>query len=357
MSNLFFPIRVSDVIRETTDASTIVLDIPEHLKSNFNYQAGQYLTLSLTLNGQEARRAYSFSSSPYADDKPAITVKKVADGLVSPYINEGLKPGDTLQIMPPMGKFTLMPDATKSAHYLLFGGGSGITPIMSILKTVLLKEPNSKVSLVYANRNEASIIFQKQLNQLKEENSDRLTIYHSLEEAGSIPTFFNGRPSVQEYQRITQEIQQESAVDSFYICGPVGMMDAVKSALLGLGSASEKIHTEYFTSPTNQNISKPVVEEEVPFTGTAEATILFGGQTFEIQIPKGVTVLEAAKDQNVDPPYACQMGVCTTCRAKMLEGKVEMDEREGLSDSEIEEGYVLTCQSHPKTAKIKLIYE
>ena len=357
MSNLFFPIRVSNVIRETADASTIVLDIPEHLKSNFNYLAGQYLTLSVNLNGQEARRAYSFSSSPYADQKPAITVKKVADGLVSPYLNEVLKPGDTLQIMPPMGKFTLIPDTQRSAHYVLFAGGSGVTPIMSILKTVLLKEPNSKVSLVYANRNEESIIFHQTLNQVQQENPNRLSIYHCLEETGSQEVYFKGRPSIQDYQKITQDIQQKSPVNAYYICGPGGMMDAVKSALTGLQIASEYIHTEYFTSPTNSTSSKAVVEEEVAFTGTSQAIILFGGKTFEIEIPKGVTVLEAAKDQNVDPPYACQMGVCTTCRARMLEGKVEMDEREGLSDSEIEEGYILTCQAHPKSAKIKLIYE
>lgn len=359
MSLSFHSIKVREIIRETPDASTIVFEIPEHLKTTFSYLPGQYVTVSTTLNGQEQRRAYSFCSSPFTDANPAITVKKVADGRVSPFLNDFLKAGDIVQLMPPMGNFTtgIAPDNKK--HYVLFGGGSGITPVMSILKSVLKQEPLSQVSLVYANRDEQSIIFNKELNILAELNPGRLTILHCLENASAGFAGFTGRPSIADYQSITGKLKKDGMINEYFICGPGGMMDAVKTALEGMNIAAELIHTEYFNTPVSSKepgAASAAVHEE-PFEGTAKATILFNGKQFEITVPEGVTVLEAAKDQNVDPPYACQMGVCTTCRAKILEGSVFMDEREGLSDSEINDGYVLTCQSHPTSAKLKLIYE
>lgn len=359
MSSLFHTISIREVIRETPDASTIVFDVPSHLQSAFAYLPGQYITVSVMINGKEERRAYSFCSSPYTNQYPAITVKKVADGRVSPYMNDNLKAGDTIQLMPPMGKFTATLDVNHKKHYILFGGGSGITPVMSILKSVLHQEPNSKISLVYANRDEASIIFNTELNALAEENADRIKIVHCLENAPSGFTGFSGRPGIADYQNITRQLWQDGWMNEYFICGPGGMMDAVKSALEGLNIPATQIHTEYFSTPvsstSNAEAGEPVSDE--PFEGKADATILFNGQEFEIEIPEGTTILEAAKDQDVDPPYACQMGVCTTCRAKILSGSAHMDEREGLSDSEIEDGYILTCQAHPTSAKIKLIYE
>lgn len=359
MSLSFHSIQVREIIRETPDAATIVFDIPEPLKTTFSYLPGQYVTVSTWLDGKEQRRAYSFCSSPYTDLYPAITVKKVSDGQVSPFLNDLLKPGDMIALMPPMGNFTAEIDPENKKYYVLFGGGSGITPIMSLLKSILKKEPLSTISLVYANRDEQSIIFNKELNTLAAANPDRLTIFHCLDNAPAGFSGFSGRPGVSDYQSITKNFQKTGPVNEYFICGPGGMMDAVKTALEGMEIAPEFIHTEYFNTPVSHketSTSAPLVHEE-PFEGTATATILYNGKQFEITIPEGVTVLEAAKDQNVDPPYACQMGVCTTCRAKILEGSVFMDEREGLSDSEINDGYVLTCQSHPTGAKLKLIYE
>ncbi|MHB1279563.1 MAG: 2Fe-2S iron-sulfur cluster-binding protein [Bacteroidia bacterium] len=359
MSLSFHSIQVREIIRETPDAATIVFDIPEHLKTTFSYLPGQYVTVSTKLNGQEQRRAYSFCSSPYTDPYPAITVKKVSDGQVSPFLNDLLKAGDIIALMPPMGNFTAEIHPDNQKNYVLFGGGSGITPIMSLLKSILKQEPNSTVGLVYANRDEQSIIFNKELNALLAANPGRLRIVHCLETAPSGFSGFTGRPGIADCQSITEKLQKSGLVNEYFICGPGGMMDTVKSALEGMGIAPELIHTEYFNTPVNSKEPAASVpaEHEEPFEGTASATILFNGKQFEITIPEGITVLEAAKDQNVDPPYACQMGVCTTCRAKILEGSVFMDEREGLSDSEINEGYVLTCQSHPTSAKLKLIYE
>jgi len=359
MSSLFHSISIREVIRETPDASTIVFDVPSDLQAAFAYLPGQYITVSVMIDGKEERRAYSFCSSPYTNQYPAITVKKVADGRVSPYMNDKLKAGDTIQLMPPMGKFTASMDVNNKKHYILYGGGSGITPIMSILKSVLHQEPKSRVSLVYANRDEASIIFNQELNALLAEDPTRLSIFHCLESAPAGFDGFSGRPSVADYQNITRDLWQDNWENEYFICGPGGMMDAVKSALEGLNIPSTQIHTEYFSTPvsptSNADAGEPISEE--PFEGNSTATILFNGKEFEIVISEGTTILEAAKDQDVDPPYACQMGVCTTCRAKILSGSAHMDEREGLSDSEINDGYILTCQAHPTSAKIKLIYE
>lgn len=359
MSSLFHSIQIREVIRETPDASTIVFAIPSHLQSIFYYNPGQYVTLSLKLNGQEVRRAYSFCSSPFTDEFPAITVKKVINGQVSPFVNDQLKAGDTVDLMPPMGKFVPELNPANKKHYVLYAGGSGITPVMSILKSVLHQEPHSIVTLVYANRDEQSIIFKKVINQLLDTHASRLKVIHCLEQASAGFQGFTGRPGVSDYQSITQNLMREGYSNEFFICGPGGMMDAVKTALEGMHIPAEQIHSEYFTAPVSSKETPDMAQQaaEEPFDGTAKATILFNGNEFEITIAKGVTVLDAAKDQNVDPPYACQMGVCTTCRAKVLEGSVNMDEREGLSDSEINEGYVLTCQSHPTSSKLKLIYE
>ncbi len=357
MSNLFHSIPVKEIIRETPDASTVVFDIPEALKSEFHYQPGQYITVRMEINGNEERRAYSFCSSPYTDANPAITVKKVADGRVSPRMNDVVKAGDFLQIMPPMGKFTVEPDPARKRHYVLFAGGSGITPVMSILKSVLHKEPESVVSLIYANRDTQSIIFAKSLETLQQEYEGRIRVIHCLEEAPAGFDGFIGRPAVPDYQKITRDVQLAGYPSEYYICGPGGMMEAVKNALTGLGVSGEHIHTEYFNAPIHDAPKTDGQTPEAEFTGEATATILFHGNEFEINVAEGQTVLEAAQEQDVDPPYACQMGVCTTCRARMMEGAVRMDEREGLSDAEIEAGYVLTCQSHPITAHIKLIYE
>lgn len=359
MSLSFHSIQVREIIRETPDSATIVFEIPELLQTTFNYLPGQYVTVSTRVNGQEQRRAYSFCSSPYTDRYPAITVKKVAEGQVSPFLNDLLKAGDMIALLPPMGNFTAAIHPENRKNYVLFGGGSGITPIMSLLKSILSQEPLSTISLVYANRDDQSIIFKKELNALTAANPDRLTVIHCLENAPAGFTGFIGRPGITDYQSITEKLQKTERVNEYFICGPGGMMDAVKTSLEGMGTDPELIHTEYFNTPVSSKDSgtEALVEHEAPFEGTATATILYNGKQFEITIPKGTTVLEAAKDQDVDPPYACQMGVCTTCRAKILEGSVFMDEREGLSDSEINDGYVLTCQSHPTSAKLKLMYE
>lgn len=359
----FYPVKVKDIIRETADAATVVFDIPENLRPQFGYLPGQYLTLRYFQQGEEVRRAYSFSSSPVLDQDPAVSVKKVDMGRMSGYINDTLKAGDTIEVYPPQGRFTVEVNPANKRHYLLYGGGSGITPMMSILRTVLHSEPESRVSLFYANRNTESIIFWKKLDELVNSSKGRLQVYHNLDEAPAGWKGGSGRPGASSYVLWTREMQGElrGYDEQYYICGPSPMMELVKQGLNSMGIGSEKIHTEYFSQPTDKKPAPagPVVVTANDFDPNApvNAVLHISGKTSTIQIPKGSTILEAAKDEDLDPPYACQMGVCTTCRAKLTKGKVHMDEREGLSDAEINAGFILTCQSHPRSNELEMVFE
>ncbi len=360
MSELFYPLRIKRIVRETKDAASFAFDIPAELKEKFNYLPGQYLTLSTTINGQEVRRAYSFSSSPITDADPAVTIKKVKDGVFSSFMNDDAFEGQVIQVMPPMGKFVVHLDANAQKHYVLFAGGSGITPIMSIAKSVLDKEPNSKITLVYCNQDVQSVIFQQQLNDMVVQHNGKLKVIYIYDNPHTGWTGRSGRQSTENFMAITREVRIDGYSTEYFICGPSGLMDAVKTGLQTLGIPAEKVHTEYFTAPVSSQpkmASAAGSSNSDALGGAQKAVIILNGKETEIEVPKGTTILEAAKDEDLDPPYACQIGVCTTCRAKLLEGTVEMDEREGLSDDEIKKGYILTCQSHPTTPKVKLIYE
>lgn len=360
MSELFYPLRIKRIVRETSDAASFVFDIPAELKEKYQYLPGQYLTLSTTINGKEVRRAYSFSSSPITDADPAVTIKKVEGGVFSTFMNEDAFEGQVLQVMPPMGNFVAHLDAAAQKHYVLFAGGSGVTPIMSIAKSVLDKEPNSRISMIYCNQNLESVIFNQQLKDMEAQHGDKFKVIYAFDEAPAGWLGKSGRQSEQDFMTSAREVQVQGFDTEYFICGPSGMMAAVKNALETLGIPSDKVHTEYFTSPTSDKPKSEIVTTVVDAggdSGTPTVTIVLNGVETDIEVEKGTTILEAAKDQDLDPPYACQIGVCTTCRAKLLEGEVEMDEREGLSDSEIKKGYILTCQSHPTTPKVKLIYE
>jgi ring-1,2-phenylacetyl-CoA epoxidase subunit PaaE len=360
MSELFYPLKIKRIVRETKDAASFVFDIPAELKEKYQYLPGQYLTLSTNINGSEVRRAYSFSSSPITDADPAVTIKKVKGGVFSTFMNDDAFEGQVLQVMPPMGNFVVHLDESAKKHYVLFAGGSGVTPIMSIAKSVLDKELNSCISMVYCNQDEASIIFNQTIKDMEMKHWDRFSIIHALDNPPMGWADRSGRQSAEDFANIAREVYKEGYDTQYYICGPSGMMDTVKTALQNLGIENEKIHTEYFTSPTSNEPKEEATTTVVDAggdSGTPIVTISLNGKETDIEVEKGTTILDAAKEQDLDPPYACQIGVCTTCRAKLLEGEVEMDEREGLSDDEIKKGYILTCQSHPTTPKVKLIYE
>lgn len=360
----FHTLTVKEAIQETSDAKSLSFDIPEELKDTFQYKHGQYLTLRFEIDGKDVRRAYSLCSSPITDGAPKVLSKRVKGGLVSNYINDHVKTGSQVMVFPPMGKFTFDLDETKSTHYVLVSGGSGITPMMSILKTVLEAEPKSRITLIYGNEKEEDIIFKDALTEMAAKE-DRFQLCLALNHPPQGWEGEEGRLTQQNFEAILQKHELLADLDQteFYICGPQPMMDEVFAGFKNLGVPEEKQHVEYFTAPLPDETQKEETADAQASTEAEEdfdesdVTILIEGETHEIKVDKEDTILEVAIEEDIDPPYACQMGICTTCKAKLHEGRVKMDETEGLTEQEIEEGYILTCQSHPTTAKIKLEYE
>ncbi len=353
----FYKLKVDKIKRETADAVSIRLLVPPPLKASFSYKAGQYLTLHSMINGEDVRRSYSVCSSPYLDDMPTVAVKQVSDGRMSTFLNTDLREGDLIEAMPPMGKFTIDPNNSSEKHYVLFGGGSGITPLFSIALTVLDQEPKSKITLVYANRDEESIIFNDSIKDLEAEHAERFKTVHLLEnptEGWAGLTGMLSQPKIKQLLNLHLGAEQNGA--EYFICGPSGMMKLVESSLQEMNIASEQIHLEYFTAIEKKEaepVSTSVEDDGSPKTVKVEVY----GDEETITVANDKTILEAAQDAGLDPPFSCTVGVCTTCRAKVHKGKVRMDEREGLSDAEIEEGFVLTCQAHPLTNDVELSYE
>lgn len=350
----FVPLKVLRVVKETADASSIVFEKPND--GSFNYKAGQYLTLKLNVGGESIRRAYSLCTSPYSDAEMAVTVKRVEGGKASGFIHNSLKAGDVIEVFPPMGNFTIVPDPSKARHLVLVGGGSGITPLMSILKTIIGTEPQSRVSLIYGNRDEDSIIFRKELEALTEVHPERLRVVHILEEPSASWIGMKGLPMRHVILGIVQNIMSaDNLAKSYWMCGPNPMMEEAQAAFGFLGIGRELIHREVFTAALPEENSEAKAAAEAK-RGDYTITVRLDGAEKRILVKNTQTVLEAVIGEGMDPPYACQMGVCCTCRALRVSGKVEMEEDEGLSDAEIADGYILTCQSHPLTDDVVIEY-
>jgi ring-1,2-phenylacetyl-CoA epoxidase subunit PaaE len=358
----FHKLKVTEVKNEIADAVSVSFHVPDELKSSFNYLPGQYTTLKMTVNGQPVNRSYSFCSSPYLNEPITIAIKRVAGGVGSNYINDNFKPGIEIEVMEPMGKFTSPLDANNEKHYYLFGGGSGITPIISILKSVLVKEPKSKVTLFYGNRNEESVIFKDKLVELAAQHADRFKLVHIFDVPLNAAHPYSGYLVKEMALRLLRENTSLNFQNGeFFICGPTPMMKEAEAALEILGIPKDKVHIEYFTAKADEDKQAADVgtagASEVPFTGKTKVTIIYDGNKKEFEVSEKETILEAALDAGYDPPYSCMVAACCTCRAKLISGKVEMDDRESLTDGEIAKGYVLTCQSHPKSHGIVLNYD
>jgi ring-1,2-phenylacetyl-CoA epoxidase subunit PaaE len=358
MSEGFYPLTVSRVVQETTDASTFYFEIPEQLKSTFAYTAGQYLTFETEINGEKVRRSYSLCTYAGADDMPAVTVKRVEGGKMSNFMNDNLHQGAEIAVMPPMGKFTVVPDAGRSARYVLFAGGSGITPMMGIAKAVLMNEPGSTVTLVYANRNPESVIFKNAIAQMEQAYPGRFKVLHSYDKA---PLTWFGLKGLFTEEKVmnllNSKLEGSAATAHFYICGPGPMMEVVKKSLATAGVEGNRIHTEYFSAPVSSESKTEETPAEAAFNGQAQVKVSVYGKTHTIACDDKTTILNACMKNGIDPPYSCTVGVCTTCRAKVHKGNLYMMEREGLTDDEIAEGFVLTCQALPRSSDIELTYE
>lgn len=358
----FHKLKVSEVKNEIADAVSVSFEVPAELKQYFNFFPGQYTTLKLNIDGEQVNRSYSFCSSPYMNEPLTIAVKRVAGGKGSNFINDNFKPGVEIEAMEPMGNFHSTIDENNAKQYILFGGGSGITPVISILKSVLTKEPKSKVVLFYGNRNSQSIIFKDKLEVLTAQFGERLKIVHILdlpEDGWTGYTGFIVKDMALKLLRENTNLNFQNA--EFFICGPTPMMKSVEEALGVLQIPKERVHIEYFTAKADEDKKAAdvgtSVASEIPFTGKTKVKIIYDGNTREFEVSEKETILEAALDAGYDPPYSCMVAACCTCRAKLLSGKVEMDDRESLTDAEIARGYVLTCQSHPKSHGIVLNYD
>ena len=354
----FYPLRVKDVRSETADCVSVALEVPQELEAVFHFQPGQYLTFRTQLGGAEVRRSYSICTSP-KDGELRVAIKKVTEGRFSTHANETLQPGDELEVMPPMGRFTPRPGVGK--HYVAFAAGSGITPVMSIMKHVLETEPDSDFTLVYGNRNRNTIIFREAIEGLKNKHLQRLRVYHVLSRELMDVPLFNGRIDGAKAADFCKSLLNAGQMDEVFLCGPEEMILGVREALVGLGVPSGNIHLELFASPDQPKVAHKAWEatharkDEGP---VSQVSITLDGTTFEFELPyNGLNILDAALQQGADLPYACKGGVCSTCRAQITEGKVEMEVNYALEPDEVAKGFVLTCQSHPRTAKVVVDFD
>ncbi|HRP01789.1 MAG TPA: ferredoxin--NADP reductase [Candidatus Kapabacteria bacterium] len=359
MAIKFYTLKIADIKQETIDTVSISFEIPQELIDIFTYRAGQYITIKVPINGEESRRAYSLSSTPN-ENYLTITVKKVDEGKVSNYVNNVLKIGDSVEVMPPLGNFTIECNPNETKYYLLIGGGSGITPLMSIIKTVLAQEPQSKITLLYQNRNQETIIFKKELEQLTAEFNDKFTVIHYLSKDNSNYTTNNSRlDSIKILHHIKDITGDNLYKAEFYICGPQGLMSESDLALKNLLIASYKVHKENFTAAldSNKEDREDIILDNDEELIDRKVKVYLYGEEFEAIVAPDETILSAGLREGFDPPFSCQIGVCSTCRARLKSGKVYMDERDSLTDDDIDEGYILTCQAHPLTDDVVVDYD
>lgn len=367
----FHKLTIREKRRETEDTVSLILEVPPELKDEFAYTQGQYLTLKFQINGEELRRAYSMSSSPL-EDELAVTVKRVPGGMASSHIHAHIREGEVIEVMPPQGRFfsELREDQRKT--YYLFGAGSGITPLMSILKTVLEREPKSHVFLLYGNRDEENIIFKEQLDQLQKRYAGQLEVEHILSrpkrhkpKSGLSGLFSRGvmtwtgkvgRIDAAVARTFIEAHPPRGDEAEYFICGPGDMNLQLERSLQAQGIDKANIHVEHFSNIVPGEAGKaPASPTKEPDMARVEVTL--DGEQIDVYVPKGKTVLDVLLDEGYDPPYSCTAGACSTCMAKVLQGSVTMDTCLALDEEEVQEGYILTCQSHPTSEALKITYD
>jgi ring-1,2-phenylacetyl-CoA epoxidase subunit PaaE len=354
MSHGFHPLTIADVRRETSEAISIRFAVPEATRDDFAFTSGQYLTLRTELDGTEVRRSYSICSG-MDEGELRVAIKRLDGGLFSSFANAQLKAGDTIDVMPPDGRFGLAPDAAAERTYVGFAAGSGITPIFSIVKSVLAREPQSHFVLFYGNKSSATIMFKDDLDDLKDRFVDRLSVHHILSREMQDVDVLHGRLTGDKVPPLIRTAGGIAAVDEIFLCGPLPMLDEVSATLVSLGLPSARIHREIFTTETPSRPIKPA-----PASNAREKvslSIQIDGALHKLAMRKDETVLEAAERHELDLPYSCRGGMCCTCRAKLLEGAGAMDQNFSLEPWEEQAGFVLTCQFRPATEKIALDYD
>ncbi|MBS1777755.1 MAG: phenylacetate-CoA oxygenase/reductase subunit PaaK [Bacteroidetes bacterium] len=355
----FYDLTVKEVRPETQDCVSIALNIPGELAAAFQFAAGQYLTFRIKINGEEVRRSYSICSAPN-EHELRVAVKKVEAGKFSTYANDVLKAGEKIEVMPPLGKFSPKGITKAKKQYLAIAAGSGITPVMSIMKHVLETEPDSQFTLIYGNKNRNTIIFREEIEGLKNKYMQRLRVYHILSRETMDTPLFNGRITADKCREFCDTLIDIKTIDEAFVCGPEEMILSVRQQLIDLGMVSESVHMELFTSPDQPkpNHDRWVSEHSVSSDAMSKVSITLDGTTFEMELAyNGDSILDAALKSGADLPYACKGGVCCTCRAKVTEGAVDMEVNYSLEKDELEKGFVLTCQSHPRTERVHIDFD
>ena len=357
MSVGFHRLRIAEIVPETAEAKSIRFDVPEELGETFKFKPGQHLTLKAEIEGEEIRRNYSLCVAPQ-DKMVKVTVKRIAGGAFSNWANDNLKAGDVLDVMPPHGSFTWDFKAGAANHYVGFAGGSGITPVISLLRTALLTEPDSRFTLFYGNRDSQSVIFLEQLAKLKNTFMNRLQVHHFLAEEAEDIELFNGMLDRPKCDDILTHLIEPEAAAAYFICGPEPMMDAAERAVAGRGVPSDRILLERFTA--GRPSAAIAAQMQVLQTKAQGATMLvtLDGRKRRVAFDAVAgNILDSARLAGLPAPFACKAGVCATCRARVVSGEVEMAARYGLSDQEVAAGYVLTCQSVPKGDGVEVDYD
>ena len=346
---MFSELKVKEIKRETEDSVSIALEVPENLKSDFNYVSGQYITLKSLISDEDVRRAYSLCSAPFENDF-RIGVKKVQDGKMSTYLNDILKEGDLIEVMSPAGNFVVGNDVFSAVG---FAAGSGITPILSMIKSIL--KDGKKFTLFYGNQTSARTIFKKELDELVGKYPENFKLHYIYTKESVSNSLFEGRINKDKTIALIKNNEDLLSADGFYMCGPEELIMNASSALKELGVSESKIHFELFTAPVSGADNEKVVSD---FAGESQVTVIMDGDEFEFPLrADGDFILDASMENGADAPFSCKGAVCCTCKAQVLEGKATMDMNYSLSDEEVEEGFILTCQARPASEKLVVDYD
>ncbi len=353
MSVDFHRLRVLEVSPLTDDAVAVTFDVPEHLAGEFSFLPGQHVTLRAMIGGDDVRRSYSICSNA-ADGKLRVGIKRLPGGVFSGYATAGLVAGETLEVMPPVGEFTITPESGAGGHRVAITAGSGITPVISLVSTTLELEPESSWTVVYGNRTVNSIMFLDELEGLKDRYPDRLQLFHILSREGSDFPLLSGRIDDEKLRAIHASLQGRP-VEGWYLCGPHDLVMTARRTLADLGVPDESVHDElFFAGPLDPSSLPP---EPAPGEGSVDLTVILDGRAVETRMTPESSILDAALRVRSELPFSCKGGMCATCKGRIEEGEVTMDKNYALIDSEIDAGYVLTCQAHPVTDRVVVRYD
>lgn len=355
MSDLaFHPLRVTEVSRLTDDAVAVTLDVPDDMMERFDYLPGQHVTMRLFVDGEDTRRSYSICA-PAGSGKLRVGIKRLPGGAFSNHANDTLAAGDTVEVMAPVGEFTIDIDPTRPSRRVAIVAGSGITPVLSLIATSLEREPEAVWTLIYGNRTVASIMFLDELEGLKDRFHPRLQLFHILSREGSDVPLLSGRVTGDKIRTIHERLLGAADVDGWYLCGPFEMVAEARATLNEMGVADDRIHDElFFAGPLDPTALPP---EPPPGEGTVELTVILDGRAVDTRMTPETSILDAALRVRTELPFSCKGGMCATCKGRIEEGEVTMTKNYALIDSEIEAGYVLTCQAHPTTDRVVVRYD